>query len=498
MTDLDQRLFAAAREGRADLIADLVAQGADVNAHHPKYCDHGVFLDGFTPLMWAVASPRSNAATVNALLDAGADIFAVSDGEVSALWYASGGGSGYPLTPENLKGLDEGHPFRDWGGGDAERLRLILDAGADPNEAADNGRTAVGEAARVGDPDRLKLLIERGASVQPIEAKKRRKHKLERDYEKLLQQFQEDFDPKGRFEAYAVPLFQAAGSGNAECVRLILQSGFPADFVCDGENALDHVGSLEAAQVLWDAGCRVGKGRFGFDAVDDALENERWIVAEFLIRQIEPSEQDRYINEKLMTASGVRMNPEAVRRLIAMGADPNYMSQDLGTPLHWCCWQGDGNGGRENEVVVETIEALVGAGADVNRVGKRGYTPLHEAVAGDWGSPTAVRVLIANGATIDARNANQKTPLMQAAKRGDTASVRLLLEAGASREAKDRRGKTALRYAKEHLKVWEGIVREPPKIFARLTKWMTDDDRHTQHKEALRQAWECVQLLETT
>ena len=108
MTEPDQRLFAAAREGRADEVAGLVAQGANVNARHPKYCDHGAFLDGFTPLMWAVASPRSNAATVKALLEAGADVYAVSDGEVSALWYAAGGGTGFPVTPENLKDLDEG------------------------------------------------------------------------------------------------------------------------------------------------------------------------------------------------------------------------------------------------------------------------------------------------------------------------------------------------------------------------------------------------------
>jgi ankyrin repeat protein len=497
MTDLDKSLFEAAREGRADEVARLIAQGADVNARHPKYCDHGAFLDGFTPLMWAAASPRSNAQTVKALLDAGADLFAVSNGEVSALWYASGGGSGYPLTPENLMELEESHPYRDWGGGDVERLQLILDAGADPNEAADNGRTAVGEAARVGDPFRLKLLIERGASVQPREAKKRRKHKIERDYEKLLKQFQEDFDANGKFEAYAVPLFQAAALGNAECVRLILEAGFPADFVCDGENALDHVGSVEAAQMLWDAGCRVGKGRFGFDAVDDAFEGERYVVAQFLIDQMDEPHRSHFINEKLMTCSGTRMNPDGVRALLSMGADPNYMSKDLGTPLHWCCWQGDGNCGRDNEVVVQTLELLLSAGSDVNAIGERGYTPLHYAVAGDWGSPTAVRVLLTHGAQVDARNANKKTPLMQAAKRGDVESIELLLAAGADRSLKDRRGKSAVIYAREHLKVWQGIVRKPPRIFSKLmSKFGMDSDAMAgSHEKALKSAEEAVRLL---
>lgn len=471
MTDLDRRLFAAAREGRTDEIADLVASGADVNAHHPKYCDHGGFLDGFTPLMWAVSSTRSSAATVKALLEAGANVFAVSDAEVSALWYAAGGGTGYPLTHENLRELDQDHPFRDWGGGDVERLRLVLDAGANPNEAADNGRSAVSEACSIGDPERLRLLIDRGAPVEPAK--------------------------EGLKWGIAIPLFEAAKSGNVESVRIILSQGFPADFDCRGQNALVDVGSLEAAQVLWEAGCRVSKGRFGFDAVDEALENKKWVVAEFLINQTDETVRFRYLNEKLMTSSGIHMNPEAVRRLLALGADPNYQSQDLGTPLHWCCWQGDGNGGRENNIVVETLAVLISAGADVNRVGKRGYTPLHEAVAGDWGSPTSVRILIANGASIDARNANEKTPLMQAAKRGDSASIRLLLEAGASRDAKDRRGKTALRYAQEHLKVWQGIVKKPPKLVAKFVDRLGigGEAMDESHARALKEAEECVRLL---
>jgi ankyrin repeat protein len=471
MTDLDQRLFAASREGRADEVAGLVAQGADVNTRHPKYCDHGAFLDGFTPLMWAVASPRSNAATVKALFDAGSDVFAVSDGEVTALWYAAGGGTGYPLTPENLKDLDEGHPFRDWGGGDVERLRLILDAGANPNEASDNGRTAVVEACGIGDADRLRLLIERGASVGPTK--------------------------EGKKWSFAIPLFEAAEAGNAECVRLILDQGFPANTLCQGESALDVAGSVEAAQVLWDAGCRPTNGRFGFDSVDNALDSGRTAVAEFLLGKVVESDRPAYLNAKLLTASGVHMNPDSVRLLLRLGADPNYAGDTgLGTPLSYCCWQGDGNGARENETVSQTLEVLISSGAKVDGLsGNR--IPLHEAVSGDWGSPTSVRTLLDHGANPNILNDARQTAIMIAAMHGELGCVRELLARGADKSLKDLRGKTALDYAKEHLKVWEGIVRKPPTTVWKFAQWIgiKEDDTREHHKQALKEAWECVRHL---
>lgn len=132
----------------------MLEEGIDPNLRMPAESDHGAFLDQVTPLMVAVATPKSTPEIVQALLAHGADPFAVSAGEVSAVWYACGGGTGYPLTDEHLNELEPDHSFRLWGGGDAERLRIILDAGGDPNECADNGRSCVYEACSVGDPAR--------------------------------------------------------------------------------------------------------------------------------------------------------------------------------------------------------------------------------------------------------------------------------------------------------------------------------------------------------
>lgn len=492
MREIDRQIFEAAREGYAARVTELVAGGASVDARHPAYCDHGAFLVDFTPLMWAAASPRSNAATVRALLSAGSDVFTVSAGEVTALFYAAGGVTHYPPTPEYLSKLPPDHPFLDWGGGDAERLRLILDAGANPSEFANNGRTSVGEAASIGDPERLRLLIERGASVWPVPAKNRARWPKEFEIPEL-----ERDRTNEQFETYAVPLFQAAQSGSADCVQLILEAGFPADFICQGENALDHAASVEVVEALWNAGARMGPGRFSFDAVDEAFEDEKYAVAQFLIDQFPDSERAHYINEKLMTCSGVRMNPHAVRILLGMGADPNYLSKDLGTPLTWCCWQGDGNGGRENEVVLETLGILLEAGADVNKGTRRGLYPIHEAVDGDWGSPSSVRVLIEHGADLNVRDEGGNTALMLAANRGEVRCISLLLAAGADRTLRNKRKKTALDTAQDHMKVWKGIVKRPPKMVSKFMKKIGIDHEAMaeSHQKALAEAEEAVKLL---
>ncbi len=440
-------LVRAIRRGDVDDVRRILEAGADLSWRLPAEDDHGAFLDQTTPLMVAAAAPGSNAEIVRLLLDKGADPFAVSEGEVSAVWYASGGGTGYPLNEANLADLEPDHVYRNWGGGDAARLRLLLDAGGDPNESSDNGRSCVYEACSVGDAERLRLLIERGGKVGPTAAPTSVSAGIEEvlgaDTLKGLRE---------RFEGVVhqlVPLFAAAEAGSLECVRAIVEVGFPPDYEVSGENAIAKASSVDVVEYLWSLGVRVSTGSFGFDAIDDAIGAGNMPVLRFLLREADPET----IQQKLLMASGVRMNPRAIALLLELGADANKISNAYGSPLHYACWQGDGNGGRDNEEVEQTVQALIDAGADPNLMAK-GKRPLHEAVFGDWGSPTSVRVLLRNGADVDGRDQDGQTALMVAAQHGEAECVRVLLEGGANRSAKDLRGKTALDYAQAHAKIW--------------------------------------------
>src|SRR6185369_12593828 len=133
-------VHSAARRGDLAELERLLAHGADLNAFH----------GGLTPLMAAAGSLKgASVETLRWLVEHGADLRLRSedDWDATAAWYASGP----PWRHEPLPGRSAR--------GFAERLRFLLDAGLDAREYVPNGRSLLTEAARVGDPLRVKLLL---------------------------------------------------------------------------------------------------------------------------------------------------------------------------------------------------------------------------------------------------------------------------------------------------------------------------------------------------
>jgi ankyrin repeat protein/mono/diheme cytochrome c family protein len=90
---------------------------------------------------------------------------------------------------------------------------------------------------------------------------------------------------------------------------------------------------------------------------------------------------------------------------------------------------------------VAIMQALVDAGADVNAKNSRAATALHWAAADD----AKVKLLLLNGAAVNAKTVEGRTPLYAAATMpGGAASIRHLLEAGADVNAATLVGATAL------------------------------------------------------
>ena len=145
---------------------------------------------------------------------------------------------------------------------------------------------------------------------------------------------------------------------------------------------------------------------------------------------------------------------EAVRALLADGADVNAAHGDGMTGLHWVALNGSaeiarlliGAGaaleagtrlGAHTPLHVaaraghgEVVEILAGAGANAAALTGTGAAPLHFAAAA--GDVRAVAALLEHGAPVDAREPEWgQTPLMFAAALGRTEAVVALLEAGA-------------------------------------------------------------------
>ena len=257
-------------------------------------------------------------------------------------------------------------------------------------------------------------------------------------------------------------MMAAARTGNAEIVRLLIEHGadVKAKGEAYGETALVWAAQenhAEAAEVLIAHGADVdartnplerSKDRFGLEGVLTILPHGNWTPLMYAARQ------------------GSR---ETARTLVGAGASVNLTDPDGSTALVLAIINGH----------YDTAALLVEKGADPNIADASGMAALYAAVDmntlgevyGHPAHPTSskmtaldlMKVLLAHGANPNARlktpttqrahtpgepTLNEgSTPLMRAAKNGDSDAIRLLLEHGADPNATAKNGTTALMFA---------------------------------------------------
>lgn len=115
-------------------------------------------------------------------------------------------------------------------------------------------------------------------------------------------------------------------------------------------------------------------------------------------------------------------------------ADLHEYSPDGWTALHLAAYFGYAS------AAVSLLRA--GASHAARSRNEQGNTPLHAALAGRC-EMTVVTALLAAGCDADAIDSQEYRPLHLAASRGDQAAVELLIACGATRDAKTKDGKTA-------------------------------------------------------
>ncbi len=142
------------------------------------------------------------------------------------------------------------------------------------------------------------------------------------------------------------------------------------------------------------------------------------------------------VNGPALIAAARRADGDAVRSLLAAGADVDTRYGDGTTALHWAVHLDAG----------DLVTQLIAAGADVNVLDDHGVTALSLATLN--GSVTLVQTLLEAEADPNAARTSGETMLMTAARVGDVDVVRLLLAAGADPNATETLlGQTALMLA---------------------------------------------------
>ena len=329
-------LMSAARTGNLQSVAALVGAGADVNAAEETR--------GQTALMWAAG--EGHAGVIRVLLEAGADLHARSHGPESA---EAAAGSG--TYTRRVRRMDEFTPFLfAIRAGRTEAVQALLDGGADVNETAPDGTSALVIAAANAHWELAAFLLEKGADPNAAEQGWPALHQVIRTRNLNIGFFPHP-EPTGTVSSleFAALLIEHGADVNARIVEPIVD-GFRGFWTQEGATPM-----LVAAK-----GADAAMMRLLADhGADSSLANERGTTP-------------------IMAASGVEMfnpnedsgtNPEALEALevaLDLGGDVNAPNNDGDTPLHGAAWRG------ANDIILRLVEE----GAELHVENERGFTPL--------------------------------------------------------------------------------------------------------------------------
>ena len=338
-TDGETVLMTAARAGNVSVVKLLLDRGADVNAREN--------YKGQTALMWAAAERHPD--VVKLLIQRGADWKIRSSDRETRIPRLSAASSISPIPRGGMMAL--AFAARE---GDLATVGAMLDTGVDVNYADVDNTSALVYAIMNKQYSCAKLLLERGANPNLVDA-------------------------YGRTALYAIVDIK-----NEDWSAL------------PNRKAEDPLPSLEIVNMVLARAASVNAvltrnlpGRSGMDSGDTGLGAG---------------------TTPLMRAA--RSGDAAVMRLLlAAGADPKLTTKDGTTALMMAAGVGyrDKNTRGTESEALEAVKVGIEAGLDIRQTNTRGETALHGAAS--RGADTIVQFLLDRGADLNLKTKQGFTPL---------------------------------------------------------------------------------------
>lgn len=277
--------------------------------------------------------------------------------------------------------------------GDTQAVRAALKAGADANTRDELGSTALMQATAYAPIECVQALLDAGADVNaasnagftPLMWAASHPAKL-----KLL--LAHKAEVRARAKDGNTALILARQNGFTESVPLLLAAGAPNE---DGMDAVSRP-ALQMSRDLLLQGRSIG------------------VEAMHLAPQAHP------IFNVVNLTDGI---VEPLRSMLDAGVDANSPAQFVTLELPALAMAAThGN--------LAQVRELLARGADPNRKGSRGLTPLMAAAVMEFQDPAVIEALLSKGADVDARDELGRTALDWALLQGDTEVVRKLRAAG--------------------------------------------------------------------
>ena len=277
-------------------------------------------------------------------------------------------------------------------------VRLLLDAGASPSclDNSPSDSIPLHQAIKNCHVNIAALLLDFGANIET------------------------------RDKSSRTALFETLNTPDVRGAALLLTNG--VDISCQdfqGDNVLHEAarrGAVEHASLFIDQGIEMAiRNKEGLTPLHLAARYGYYGVASLLVRKGATVDQRDDLGQTPLTYAASAGKKNLCEMLLRLGASINAVGLDQETLL------------------MSTEEFGHDPGFDIK-------TPLTAAVSG---YDQTARMLLENGAQINASSSSYKTPLMHAASAGHTKVVRLLLEWGADTKASEDDPKSALVLAAE-------------------------------------------------
>lgn len=294
----------------------------------------------------------------------------------------------------------------------SEMLAVLMDAGANPNyrapytyqEKVSYNPSLLSSSSRDGKFNIVKLLLDAGADEKELEWDEL-KHKI----------------------AY----------GSLEECKKAIQIGCSLQSI-DGWDRTPFLlcilsGDINKAQLLLENGASLNdRGRCEMTCLMYAVHKNDVEMCKWLISKgANVNEVTDFGTTALIEAAEYGAS-DCVKVLLEAGANLHAETVTQGCAI-------------ENAINIETVQILVNAGADINRIGGDGNNLLMYAV--EKGNYQFLKELLENGADPNVTSIGE-IPLHKASRWGNVAMVKLLLEYGSNPNAKDVDNETPLHWVK--------------------------------------------------